>query len=101
MFERRETGSILLAAPREQVFEFLLTQAGPASHARVEGSDRLEVRDKGMRSTFVLRDEAGGGTRLYHARSQRPGLREWLAPESLRESVESDLLRIQRLVERD
>lgn len=100
MFQRRETGSVVLPAPRERVFQILRQQVDPARVAIAEGTDRLVVETHGARSTFVLRDAPGGQTRLVHARSTRPGLVSFFTPETrLREAVEADLFRVQRLVD--
>ena len=93
--ELRETGSILVHAPRDRVFEVLRRDiAAGAEAVRATPSERLEAGA----ATFVLRD-APGGTRVIHARS-RPGF--LLSPteprHELRAAVEAELLRVQRLV---
>jgi hypothetical protein len=92
----RETGSIVVNAPRERVFEVLQRDmASMAAAVRATPAERLESGP----STFVLRD-APGGTRVIHARS-RPGY--LLSPSEprheLRAAVEAELLRVQRLVQ--
>lgn len=100
MFQRRETGSVVLPAPRERVFQILREQVDPAARTEAEGVERLVVEHRGARSTFVLRDAPNGHTRLVHARATRPGLAGLLTPEGrLREAVEADLFRVRCLVD--
>lgn len=103
MFQRRETGSILLPAPRERVFELLRDAVDPDGQARTTGDERLVLQHRhGGASTFVLRDEPGGRTRLIGARTAAPGLPSLFTHETrLREAVEADLFRVQRLVDAD
>lgn len=99
MFHRRETGSVVLPVPREEVYRLLLrSDAEEGVAIRVTENERLEFEKGAARSTFVLRDMPGGGTRLIAARAVRPGLRSlFQQPEGLREEVEADLFRIQQL----
>ncbi len=99
MFHRRETGSVTLPASRDKVFEIVRDQLDPASTVTTTGHERVDLIRGSDRSTFVLRD-VPGGTRVFHARVERPGLRSLLGPrDELREAVEADLFRIQRLVD--
>jgi hypothetical protein len=92
----RETGSILVNAPRERVFELLRADmAAMASAVRATPAERLESGP----ATFVLRD-APGGTRVIHARSRSVFLLSPAEPRhELRAAVEAELLRVQRLVQ--
>ena len=95
----RETGSILVQAPRERVFEVLRRELAHAPDLRATPSERLEARRAGEASTFVLRD-APGGTRLFHARTrEHPILPRQSSRDKLRAAVEAELLRVQRLAE--
>lgn len=91
----RETGSILVNAPRERVFELLRQDmAVTAAAVRATRAERLEAGP----ATFVLRD-APGGTRVIHARSRPGSLLSAAEPRhELRAAVEAELLRVQRLV---
>lgn len=94
----RETGSILVHAPRARVFELLqrdlATQPAPL-HATQD--ERLEAAHAGL--TYVLRDEPGG-TRLFHARSRPTGLLAGQNPrDELRAAVQAELLRVQRMAQ--
>jgi hypothetical protein len=85
----RETGSILVRAPADAVFEALRTfEPG----LRAEGDRRLESDF----STFVLR-EAPGGTHVIHARREDATLSASRRPrDELRAQVELDLFRLQQ-----
>ena len=91
----RETGSILVNAPRDRVFEVLRRDvAALGSAVRETPRERIEA---GV-STFVLRD-APGGTRVIHARSRPGHLLSPIEPRhELRAAVEAELMRVQRLV---
>lgn len=91
----RETGSILVHAPRDHVFEILrrhlATTPGPL---RETPRERLEAGPR----TFVLRD-APGGTRIIHAASRPATFLPGTGPrDALKAAVEAELLRVQRLV---
>lgn len=90
----RETGSIVVSAPRERVFAHLRARmAGePGLH---EGADRLDGRAR----SFVLRD-APGGTRIIHARSRESAfVPSWRGRDELRAAVAAELFDLQRAVE--
>lgn len=89
----RETGSILLHAPRERVYALLRRDMADAPGLRATPAHRLEAAHEG--ATYVLRDE-GAGTRLFHARS-REGV--FLSRDELRAAVHAELLRVQRLAQ--
>lgn len=90
----RETGSILVNAPRDHVYEVLRRHMADAPDLRATPAERLETTGR----TFVLRD-APGGTRVIHALSRPtlpvpgPGPRH-----ELKAALEAELLRVQRLV---
>lgn len=86
----RETGSILVNAPRDHVFEVVRQRMAEEPGLRTISAERIES----ARSTFVLRD-APGGTRVVHARvattfMMRPGA-------ELKQAVSEELLLIQKL----
>jgi len=92
----RETGSILVPASRDRVYEALAASLAQEPALRVEPGARVEA---GLR-TFVLKD-APGGTRVIHALAadanyaaigKRPR-------ETLREQVEMELFRLQKRFE--
>lgn len=88
----RETGSILVRAPRDQVFEALRADLRGEPTLRAEGARRLETR----LSTFVLRD-APGGTQVIHARQQEASLAAMTRPrQELRAAVEFELFKLQQ-----
>lgn len=91
----RETGSILVNAPRDHVFDLLRSQMAHAPDLRETPRERLETAER----TYVLRD-APGGTRIIHAISRStllpnpgPGPRH-----ELKAAIEAELLRVQRLI---
>lgn len=88
----RETGSIVLAAPRDRVFETLRARMLQEPGLRTMTAERIESE----RKTFVLRD-APGGTRVVLARlANGPALRA--GRDELRLAVSEELLSLQRLV---
>ncbi len=88
MLPLRETGSILVKAPREAVFQML----GQQPDLRATSETRLESSSR----TFVLRD-APGGTQVIHARTERS--LNFQRRTDLRIAVEAELFRLQRLAE--
>jgi len=89
----RETGSIMVRAPRERVYEVLAASFQGEPRLRVEPGERVEA---GF-STFVLQDAPGGGTKVIHARSAEATLPQ-LGPrprEALRAQVELELFDLQ------
>lgn len=95
----RETGSILVKAPRDTVFEVLRHRLADQPGLRTEPARRLEATKAGTGSTFILRD-APGGTQVILARRQDVPLPNLRGPrEELRESVEAELFRVQRIVD--
>lgn len=92
----RETGSIHLDAPRERVYEVLAQRLAREPGVRAS-HDRLESTRRDGVSTFILKEDARG-TRVIHARTGRAALS--LRPrEGLRQEVEAELVRLQRLVD--
>jgi hypothetical protein len=89
---RRETGSILVNAPRERVFEALQERlAKTGSDVRSIRAERIESD----RRTFVLQD-AASGTRIVLGRTAPTlGARR----DELRDQVAQELLALQKLVE--
>lgn len=88
----RETGSILVKAGRDEVFDVLQRVLKDGA---VVAPDRIE----GVGSTYVVRD-APEGTRVIHVRTESAGVA--LASrerEVLRRAVESDLFQLQRVLE--
>lgn len=95
----RETGSILVHAPRSRVFEVLRREMAAEPGLRETPSERIESHGAFEESTFVLRD-APGGTRLYHSRSRgQPFIPHQGSRDKLRAAVEAELLRVQRLAQ--
>lgn len=90
----RETGSIVVNAPRERVFDVLherLLATDPGLHS--VAAQRIESRLR----TFVLQDAPHGtGTRIVLGRTA-PTLRA--RRDELRRDVASELLALQKLVE--
>jgi hypothetical protein len=88
----RETGSILVKAPADRVFEVLKASMQGEPQLRAEGERRIES----SLSTFVLRD-APGGTQVIHARREDATLGAMRRPrEELRAQVELELFRLQQ-----
>jgi hypothetical protein len=88
----RETGSILVRAPRDQVFEALRTSLRDQPGLRATDASRLQTDV----ATFVLRD-APGGTQVIHARAAPVTLPGSARPrEELRASVEFELFQLQK-----
>lgn len=83
----RETGSILVPAPRDRVFEALAAEFASASAVRVEPGERVEA---GL-STFVLKDAPGGATQVIHARAAPTNYAKLGAREELRAQVDFEL----------
>lgn len=89
----RETGSIVVPAPRDRVFAVLAQRMAREPGLRTVFDERIESR----RKTFVLSDDLGGGTRVVMARiEEKPGLPA--AREDLRLAVSEELLSLQKLV---
>lgn len=85
----RETGSILVSAPRDLVFEVV--------RRRMQGEPGLRVEDDRIstaRSTWVVREAADGTTRVTHALVEPTFL---VRPADLRRTVSEDLLAVQKL----
>ena len=95
----RETGSVLVDAPQERVFEVLARWMETDPQARVVSPQRLESDAPGDGlSTFILRSD-GSRTRVIHARAAPMAVSKSMrAREELREKVEEELQRVQRLV---
>lgn len=92
----RETGSILVRAPRDEVLALLRHKLEHEPGLRVS-DNRLESAREG---TYVLRDAPGGGTRVIHARSLPAPVGVFPRPrEELRHAVQADLFQVQRLAE--
>lgn len=90
----RETGSIVVPAPRARVYELLSRRFEREAGVLAIPSQRIST----SRETFVLRD-APGGTRVVLARTGA-GFAFLPKPrEDLRLAVESELFHIQKLVE--
>ena len=89
----RETGSILVPAPRDRVFEAIRASMEGEPGLRAEGSRRVESPF----STFVLRDAPGGATEVIHARRESLTLGASRRPrEELRAQVELDLFKLRQ-----
>lgn len=89
----RETGSIMIRAPRDRVYQALAASLSGEPRLRVEPGERVEA---GL-STFVLQDAPGGGTKVIHARAAEAALPQ-LGPrprEALRAQVEMELFQLQ------
>lgn len=96
----RETGSILVNAPRDEVLDLL--------RSKMSGEPgRVSVHETGLRAdrpgdrvlTFVLR-EAPGGTQVIHARSERAPVSLFSKPrDDLRLAVQAELFQVRHLVE--
>ncbi|GEM_PF-3906945 len=87
----RETGSILVRAPRDRVFEAIKEAMEGEPDLRAEAARRVESPF----STFVLRDAPGGGTEVIHARRESLTLGASRRPrDELRAQVELDLFRL-------
>lgn len=96
----RETGSILVNAPRDQVMDLLRTKmANEPGRVRVMDT-RVQADRPGDRvHTFILRD-APGGTQVIHARSERAPITLFSKPrEDLRLAVQAELFEVRHLVE--
>lgn len=88
----RETGSILVRAPRHQVFEAIKASMQDEPGLQAEAARRLETPF----STFVLRD-APGGTEVIHARCEDLAFNATRRPrDELRAQVEMELFELQR-----
>ena len=89
----RETGSIVVPAPRDRVFAALAERMAGEPELRTVFDERLESR----RKTFVLSDSVGGGTRVVMGRTaEKPSFPA--AREDLRLAVSEELLSLQKLV---
>lgn len=97
----RETGSILVRAPRDRVFEALRHRLAAEPGVRALDGARLEAERGDRRTTYVLRD-APDGTRVILARTE-PALRGLFAGprEELRTAVQAELFQVQRLLGAD
>lgn len=95
----RETGSILVNAPRDRVYELLRSRLATEPDLR-EAPDRIEAFRPGVGlTTFILRD-APGGTRLIHGRSRDAPMVPTNRPrDELRAAVAAELFDVQRVVE--
>lgn len=89
----RETGSILVHAPRDRVFEVVRARMQGEPGLHTVGAERLESE----RSTFVLRD-VPGGTKVVGARIVEPTFLIRPSAERPRE-LSDELLAIQKLVQ--
>lgn len=87
----RETGSILVRAPRDEVMDVLRRSVLDAAQV---APDRLRA----PASTYVLR-ETRDGTQVILARSEDAQVPSRAQRDDLRREVESDLFRLQRLFE--
>jgi hypothetical protein len=87
----RETGSILVRAPRDRVFEALMASMQGEPGLRAEEARRLDT----PLSTFVLRD-APGGTQVIHARAAPAALAGPRPREELRATLELELFQLQK-----
>lgn len=95
----RETGSILVTAPRDRVYEILRREMTDQPGLRDQPGHRLDAEAAGGARTWVLRDEAGG-TRVIHARSRSATILPAAGPrDELRAAVEAELLRVRRMVD--
>lgn len=96
----RETGSILVRAPRDQVYDLLYRRLAHEPSLRAVPAQRLEAAGgSGDRlRTFVLRDEAGG-TRVIHARCEPVATSLLKGPNNLRLAVQAELYQLQNLVQ--
>ena len=92
----RETGSILVNAPRDRVHAVIAERflIEPGLHS--VGNSRFESR----RSTIVLQDAPGGSTRVVVAR-EKSGLPLAGRRDDLRNDVSGELLALQKLLEAD
>lgn len=88
----RETGSILIRAPRQRVYDELKASLADQPNLHAEAARRLDTD----MATFVLRD-APGGTEVIHARSANAALPVMTRPrEELRAAVELELFKLQQ-----
>jgi hypothetical protein len=91
----RETGSILVSAPRDRVFEVVRARMQQEPGLRTMTAERIESE----RSTWVLQDAPDGGTRVVHALVQSAFL---VRPKAeLRRAVTDELLAVQKLATRE
>lgn len=95
----RETGSIVLQAPRDEVSDLLERQLGREPGFR-RSAQRIEAGRGDEMQTFVLFDAPEGRTRVVHARTEKATFGNLNRPrEELREAVEAELFRLQRMLE--
>lgn len=96
----RETGSILVQAPREQVMDLLRTKMATEPGRVSVMETRVRADRPGDRVlTFILRD-APGGTQVIHARSERAPLGLSSKPrDDLRLAVQAELFEVRHLAE--
>jgi hypothetical protein len=87
----RETGSIVVPAPRDRVYAIIAERMASEPGLRTVFDERIESR----RKTFVLSDDVGG-TRVVMARTEeKPVLAA--ARDDLRLAVSEELLSLQKL----
>lgn len=95
----REAGSIAIDAPRERVEAVLSRWMETDPTVRRVSPERFEAGAPEMGlSTFILREERPGATRIIHARTAPMSIGKVRARDELRSEVEAELQRVERLV---